>query len=136
VSRVERPDGFTAEPAIRPRSALRTWTGFFSVSTSDKPQDLRRTAKHSVPAVPTPLRRGADKRVARRIGSGQHKAALPGAETMGAGATGQMMPGQVMRGQVIKLSWADTFGRPARPDFGRLFRSDPVTAQVLPFRTR
>jgi hypothetical protein len=96
------------------------------VSTSDQPDDIRRPAKRALPAVPPPLRRGADKRVTRWIGAGQRKGALSGAEP-----SGPMMPGQV-----IKLSWADTFGRPARPDLGRWFRSDPMTAQVLPFRSR
>ncbi|MCJ2069129.1 hypothetical protein MKK75_09995 [Methylobacterium sp. J-030] len=98
------------------------------MSISDQPDDLRRPA---VPAVPPPLRRGADKRVTRWIGAGQRKAALAGAEPMGADPVAQPR-----LGQVIKLSWADTFGRPARTDLGLLFRSVPMTAQVLPFQSR
>ncbi|MBE7203200.1 MAG: hypothetical protein INR70_36135 [Parafilimonas terrae] len=101
------------------------------MSISDQPNDLRRPAKRSMPAVPPPQRRGADKRVTRWIGAGPRKAPLPGAEPADANPAGPLM-----LGQVIKLSWADTFGRPARPDLGRLFRSDPMTAQVLPFRSR
>lgn len=77
------------------------------------------------------MRRGADKRVTRWIGASQRKAALSGAEPRDAGTTAQAMPGQV-----IKLRWADTFGRPARPDLGQPFQSDPMTALVLPFRSR
>jgi hypothetical protein len=101
------------------------------VSISDQPDDIQRPAKRSVPAVPPPLRRGAGKRVTRWIGAGQRKAPLPGAEP-----ADESQAGPLMLGQVIKLSWADTFGRPARPDPGRFFRSDPMTAQVLPFRSR
>jgi len=96
------------------------------VSTSDKPDDIRRIAKRSVPTAPPGLRRASDKRVARWIGPAHRKAGLPGAEQAAV----------VPAGQVIKLSWADTFGRPARPDFGLAFRSAPATAQVLPFRDR
>ncbi|MCJ2088968.1 hypothetical protein MKK88_23725 [Methylobacterium sp. E-005] len=99
------------------------------MSISDQPNDIRRPAKRSVPAAPPPIGRGADKRVTRWIGAGHRKAGLPSAEA--ADPVVRTMPGQV-----IKLSWADTFGRPARPDFGPLFRSDPATAQVLPFRSR
>ncbi|WP_342110412.1 hypothetical protein [Methylobacterium sp. SI9] len=99
------------------------------MSISDQPDDIRRTTKRSVPAAPAPLRRGPDKRVTRWIGAGHRKPAQPGAEP--AGTIVQAMPGQV-----IKLSWADTFGRPARPDPGQGFRSHPITAQVLPFQRR
>ncbi|MCJ2019020.1 hypothetical protein [Methylobacterium sp. E-065] len=96
------------------------------MSISDQPDDIRRSAKRALPEVPPALRRGADKRVTRWIGAGQRKVAQSDAEPAD----------PVTPGEVIKLSWADTFGRPARPDLGRWFRSDPMTAQVLPFRSR
>ncbi|SDN30152.1 hypothetical protein SAMN05216360_107121 [Methylobacterium phyllostachyos] len=96
------------------------------MSTSDKPNDIRRIAKRSVPTAPPGLRRGSEKRDARWIGPAYRTAAPPGVEQAAV----------VPAGQVIKLSWADTFGRPARPDFGLAFRSAPISAQVLPFRDR
>ena len=92
------------------------------MSISDKPNDIRRAAKRTVPMQPPALRRGTGKRAARWVSADQH--------------VGSEQTGVVPAGQVIKLSWADTFGRPARPDFGLAFRSAPITAQVLPFRDR
>lgn len=106
------------------------------MSTSDKPHDIRRTAKRSVPTAPPVLRRAADKRTARRIGTGPRETARPGMESAGDGPTAHRMTARAMRGQVIKLSWADTFGRPTRADLGRAVHAPASAAQVLPFRNR
>ncbi len=99
------------------------------MSISDQPDDIRRNAKHAVPTVAPAPRRAPEKPIARWIGAAGRKPGQPGAD-----AAFGVPAGEVPAGQVIKLSWADTFGRPARPDLGRSLRTAPETAQVLPFQ--
>jgi hypothetical protein len=91
------------------------------VPTSDKPDDVQPARQRLEPL----LRRG--KRAERWIGSGQRKS--PAANRADDSAA------EALSGRVIKLRWADTFGRPARPDPARWGQPDPVSAQVLLFQS-
>lgn len=90
--------------------------------SSDKPDDIRPARKRVEPA----LCRGRENRIVRWIGAGNRRP-LKDAEDAAS---------RVPEGRVIKLSWADTFGRPARPGPAGLVRSITTPAQVLPFRDR
>jgi hypothetical protein len=122
LSRVEHPGGSTAEPAIRPPARASYADGVFSVPSSDKPDDIRPARKRVEPA----LCRGRENRIVRWIGAGNRKPVKDAEDAAS----------RVPEGRVIKLSWADTFGRPARPGPAGLVRSITTPAQVLPFRER
>jgi hypothetical protein len=91
------------------------------VSISDKTDDIRPNRKRSETNLPPVLRRGREHRIVRWIGAANRKAPRPAEEPAAAD------------NRVIKLSWADTFGRPGRAEPGR---SEPAPAQVLPFLGR
>ncbi|MCJ2049359.1 hypothetical protein [Methylobacterium sp. J-070] len=95
------------------------------MSTSDKPDDIQPARRRSEPAVPPVLRRGRQHRIVRWIGAGHRNPSKPDAEA----ASG------APEGRLIKLCWADTFGRPARPNPAGFSWSAPAPAQVLPFRS-
>jgi hypothetical protein len=96
------------------------------VTTSDKPDEMRPTRKRLEMSLPPVLRRGRENRIVRWIGAGGGRppevAAAPLAEAPA--------------GQLIRLSWADTFGRPVRPQPPAFIRSAPAVAEVLPFPSR
>ncbi|MDH3030288.1 hypothetical protein [Methylobacterium fujisawaense] len=93
------------------------------MSISDRTDDRQAIRRRSAPDGPPALRRGREHRIVRWISAGNRKAPSPAEETTSAAPDCH----------VIKLSWADTFGRPDRAALGR---SVPGPAQVLPFQSR
>ncbi|MEE7505014.1 hypothetical protein ACLBXO_09420 [Methylobacterium sp. C33D] len=91
------------------------------MSISDKTDDIRPNRKRGEMDLPPVLRRGREHRIVRWIGAANRKAPRPAEAAAPADD------------RVIKLSWADTFGRPGRGEPGR---SAPGSAQVLPFQGR
>ncbi|MGH1570619.1 hypothetical protein ACRAWG_08065 [Methylobacterium sp. P31] len=96
------------------------------MSTSDKPDGIRPSRRAFEPEVPPVLRRGRKHRIVRWIGAGQRRTSQPVEDS----------PSAAPETSVIRLSWADTFGRPVRPVPAGLGRSAATSAQVLPFRSR
>jgi hypothetical protein len=96
------------------------------VSISDKSDGVRPGRRESEPEVPPVLRRGRKHRIVRWIGAAQRRPS-PSVETT---------PSAAPEASVIRLSWADTYGRPVRPAPAGLGRSAPISAQVLPFQAR
>ena len=88
------------------------------MSFSAKPDDPQSPRKRTVPDAPQSRRHGTAHRVARRPGTGDRRPQMPDAVSEATGA------------RVIYLSWADTFGRPARAWLPGMI------ADVLPFRQR
>ncbi|SDA24316.1 hypothetical protein SAMN02799622_03368 [Methylobacterium sp. UNC378MF] len=97
------------------------------MSISDKTDDIRPNRKRSETDLPPALRRGREHRIVRWIGAANHKAPKH------AGEPAEEPASASPETRVIKLSWADTFGRPGRTERGR---SAPGSAQVLPFQSR
>jgi hypothetical protein len=102
------------------------------VSTSVKPDNLRFTRKWLEPEVPPVLRRGREHRIVRWIGAGNRRSAKP----VAAEVSEAPEAADVLENCVIRLSWADTFGRPARRDPAGYGLSAPIDAQVLRFQSR
>ena len=96
------------------------------MTTSDKPDEIRPTRKRLEPSLPPVLRRGRKNRIVRWIGAGSSKPPEVGAAPLA----------EAPEGQLIRLSWADTFGRPVRPQPPAFIRSAPAAATVLPFPNR
>ncbi|MGT2486313.1 hypothetical protein ACU4GA_10845 [Methylobacterium oryzae CBMB20] len=94
------------------------------MSISDKTDGIRPNRKRSEADLPPVLRRGREHRIVRWIGAAGRKAPRPAAEDTAPAAADN---------RVIKLSWADTFGRPGRTEPGR---PDPGPAQVVAFPGR
>ncbi|MGH1587547.1 hypothetical protein ACRBEV_03275 [Methylobacterium phyllosphaerae] len=96
------------------------------MSTSDKTDDIRPSRKRSGSALPPVLRRGRAHRIVRWIGAANRKANKRTEDSVSATP-------EAPKAHIIKLSWADTFGRPGRVDAGR---SGAIPAAVLPFESR
>jgi hypothetical protein len=91
------------------------------VSISDKPDDGRPIRRWMPPDGPPVLRRGRTHRVVRWIGTGSRRPAGGRAEETTAADA-----------RVIPLSWAETFGRPARRDLAS--GTGAAVARILVFR--
>lgn len=94
------------------------------MSISARPDGPRFARKWLEPEVPPVLRRGREHRIVRWIGAAGRRASKPA-------GTEAPDPAEAPATFVIRLSWAETFGRPARPDPAG---SGPSVAQVLPFQ--